>query len=195
MKNGFQTGIADHSLDIRSGVPSDKGYDYNYNCPFWEDGQAGSSTWGTCTVNNILMDEYDMAAQLLGENWRMPNNADFNNLLSNTTKIWTTINGVKGWKFTGTGNYSDRFIFLPAGGAVPLAHRARHSARRLHAPRLPQKTRARHCRRGHRRHEGAGACRHREGARRTPCLHLPEMGSPERSASHPLLRAQLRGQP
>lgn len=43
----------------------------------------------------------------------MPTSAQFNELTSNCTVTYTTQNGVRGWKFTGTNNNS---IFLPEAG-------------------------------------------------------------------------------
>ena len=49
----------------------------------------------------------------MGGNWRMPTKDEFQELLGNTTKEWTQVNGVNGFKFIGSnGNY----IFIPAAG-------------------------------------------------------------------------------
>ena len=45
--------------------------------------------------------------------WQMPTSAQFNELTSKCTVTYTTQNGVRGWKFTGTNNNS---IFLPEAG-------------------------------------------------------------------------------
>ena len=57
----------------------------------------------------------DVAMAKLGENWRMPTNAEFHELLDNTDNAWTTYNGVNGWKFTNKTN-ANNWIFLPAAG-------------------------------------------------------------------------------
>ncbi len=59
--------------------------------------------------------EDDAAHASWGGRWRMPTKAEFEELLSNTTSEWTTLNGVKGRKFTSKSN--DSSIFLPAGGS------------------------------------------------------------------------------
>ena len=59
----------------------------------------------------------DAARNNMGGNWRMPTQADFQELYdycnTNGSVIWTTINGINGRKFTSpNGNY----VFLPAAG-------------------------------------------------------------------------------
>ena len=56
----------------------------------------------------------DTASQVWGGSWHMPTRAQMQELIANTTYEWTTINGVKGGKFTATnGNY----VFFPAAGS------------------------------------------------------------------------------
>ena len=60
-----------------------------------------------------LKPEFDAAAQIMGGKWRMPTKGDIQELLYNTDNKWTQVNGVNGFKFTGSnGNY----IFIPAAG-------------------------------------------------------------------------------
>ena len=55
----------------------------------------------------------DTAALIMGGNWRTPTKEQMQELINNTTKEWTYINGILGEKFTGNnGNY----IFMPAAG-------------------------------------------------------------------------------
>ena len=61
----------------------------------------------------ILTPADDVAHYKWGGNWRMPTQADFDELLKNCDCNYTTQNGVKGWKFTGNNNNS---IFLPEAG-------------------------------------------------------------------------------
>ena len=63
---------------------------------------------GDCISGTI----YDVATTL-GDGWQMPTSAQFDELITNCTVTYTTQNGVKGWKFTGTNNNS---IFLPEAG-------------------------------------------------------------------------------
>lgn len=56
---------------------------------------------------------YDAAYRLMGNDWQMPTRKECEELVDNCTWEWTNINGVNGYKVTGTnGNY----IFLPATG-------------------------------------------------------------------------------
>lgn len=55
----------------------------------------------------------DAATAVLGNGARMPTNAEWQELLNNTTATWTTQNGVYGRKFTSTNGNS---LFLPAAG-------------------------------------------------------------------------------
>ena len=66
--------------------------------------------------NGILAKEYDAAAQIMGGDWRMPTQAEFEELLSNTNNAWVNNfkgTDVNGWKFTGRNGNS---IFIPAAG-------------------------------------------------------------------------------
>ena len=80
-------------------------YDWTYN-----------HDWST--YNNIHLDPTDDVAHLKwGSNWRMPTIEEFTELFNNCTWIWTTQNGVKGFKVTSNiYGYTDRSIFLPAAG-------------------------------------------------------------------------------
>lgn len=61
----------------------------------------------------VLEESDDAAAVNWGAGWRMPTKEEWNELLSNTTKIWTTQHGVNGYLFTAT---NGRTLFLPAAG-------------------------------------------------------------------------------
>jgi hypothetical protein len=56
---------------------------------------------------------YDAATANWGAPWRMPTWEQIQELLDNTTSTWTTENGVRGWKFTGSNGGT---VFLPAAG-------------------------------------------------------------------------------
>ena len=60
-----------------------------------------------------LLPEDDAATANWGSGWRMPTQAEFQELLDNTTMIWTTQNGVNGRLFTASNGNS---LFLPAAG-------------------------------------------------------------------------------
>lgn len=56
----------------------------------------------------------DAATVKWGNGWQMPSDAQFNELIANTTSEWTTENGIKGRKITSKNNGIK--IFLPGAG-------------------------------------------------------------------------------
>lgn len=72
-----------------------------------------ASVSGTVCPNGVLAAQYDAATAAYGEGYRMPTEAECDELIVNTTSTWETVNGVNGRKFTASnGNY----IFIPAAG-------------------------------------------------------------------------------
>ena len=65
--------------------------------------------------SDISGTEYDVAHVKWGGKWCMPTWDDFKELLDNCTYEWTTLNLVKGMKFTSKINNNS--IFLPAAGS------------------------------------------------------------------------------
>ena len=57
--------------------------------------------------------QYDAARANWGGGWRMPTESEMQELIDKCTWTWTTQNGVKGYKVTGSSGAS---IFLPAAG-------------------------------------------------------------------------------
>ena len=86
------------------------------SCPTYgkDDATLLSEGWIDSTTN--LVAAHDAATVHLGAPWRMPTDADFAALVDNCTAAWITTNGVSGQLVTGTGDYADRSIFLPAAG-------------------------------------------------------------------------------
>ena len=67
------------------------------------------------TDNKTTLDTDDDAARAnWGGSWRMPTNAEWEELIANCTWNWTTQNGIKGYQITGKKNSNS--IFLPAAG-------------------------------------------------------------------------------
>lgn len=62
---------------------------------------------------NICGTEYDAATVNLGSDWRLPTKDEMKELVDKCTWEWTQINGVNGYKVTGTNGNS---IFIPAAG-------------------------------------------------------------------------------
>ena len=67
---------------------------------------------------NNLKSEFDAARAIMGGDWRMPTEAEFDELLSGTTNEWIEDfngTGVSGRKFTSKTDTS-KYIFIPAAG-------------------------------------------------------------------------------
>lgn len=126
-----QTGTSTISVNFRTGLPSTTtgGYGYNKNCPFWYSGNGNSAKWtkytrsgthsstGSADGKTQLETADDIAYQLTGGDYRMPNDSDFNNLMTYAdVSSFTTYRGNKGYKYIGKDDYDDRFIFIPAAG-------------------------------------------------------------------------------
>lgn len=62
-----------------------------------------------------LEDDDDAATVNWGSEWCIPTKVQMQELLDETDKEWTTINGVSGYKFMNKTNHS-QYIFLPAAG-------------------------------------------------------------------------------
>lgn len=69
--------------------------------------------FSTFDNKRVLIPADDVAQQEWGDSWRMPTSAEFEELLNKCKLICTTINGVKGYKVTGSNGNS---IFLPFAG-------------------------------------------------------------------------------
>lgn len=63
--------------------------------------------------NGNLKPEFDAATQIMGGDWRMPTKVEIQELIDNTSKEWIQVNGINGYKFTGSNGNS---IFIPAAG-------------------------------------------------------------------------------
>lgn len=64
-------------------------------------------------VTAIAGTDYDVAATLWGNGWRMPSKADFEELIAKCNWEWTTVGEMNGYRVTGPNGNS---IFLPATG-------------------------------------------------------------------------------
>lgn len=65
--------------------------------------------------SDIAGTRYDAATANWGAPWRMPTWVQCQELIDNTTSVWTTQNGVDGRKFTGPNGGT---VFLPAAGFI-----------------------------------------------------------------------------
>ncbi|MBQ0062756.1 MAG: hypothetical protein KBS94_01855 [Prevotella sp.] len=73
------------------------------------------SNYGTVDGLTILKPEDDVAHVKWGGKWRMPTLEELQEMIHNCNSEWTTLNGVKGRKFTSRKNGNS--IFLPARGS------------------------------------------------------------------------------
>lgn len=73
----------------------------------------GESDYGTVDNKTVLDLEDDVAHVKWGGNWRMPTKDEQDELATECTWKWTTLNGVNGYKVIGPNGNS---IFLPAAG-------------------------------------------------------------------------------
>ena len=72
-----------------------------------------NSSYGIVDNKTTLEPDDDVAHVKWGGSWRMPTKAEQQELLNNCTWTWTTLNGVNGYRVTGSNGNS---IFLPAAG-------------------------------------------------------------------------------
>lgn len=93
-----------------------------YNWSTYFDTSDGGSTFTKYNINGgktILDPEDDAAHVNWGGSWRMPTQAEWQELIDNCTWTWTTQNGVNGYKVTSNkAGFTDKFIFLPAAGLL-----------------------------------------------------------------------------
>ena len=76
-----------------------------------------NSRFGTVDNKTTLELSDDAARANWGGSWRMPTDAELNELREQCTWTWTTQNGVYGYKVTSKkSGYTNKFIFLPAAG-------------------------------------------------------------------------------
>ena len=85
----------------------------------WSDYKYGNSSdltkYNQSDGKTVLESTDDAASQIMGGDWRMPTKAEFQELIDKTTKEWTQVNGVNGYKFTSKINGNS--IFIPAAGS------------------------------------------------------------------------------
>lgn len=74
-------------------------------------------TRGTVDGKNILSEDDDAAHIILGGEWRLPTDTEWQELIDNCTWTWTTANGINGFLVTSNRpGYTDNSIFIPAAG-------------------------------------------------------------------------------
>jgi hypothetical protein len=93
---------------------------YNWSTYKWCNGNSKTltkycinSNYGTVDNKTVLDLEDDVAHVKWGSDWRMPTREEYKELCNNCTWTWTTLNGVNGYRVTGSNGNS---LFLPAVG-------------------------------------------------------------------------------
>ena len=89
---------------------------FTTSCPTYDKDNAVLESAVYIDSTGNLVAAHDAATAHLGAPWRMPTSAEIEALVSNCTTMWITTNGVNGRLVTGTGDYANRSIFLPAAG-------------------------------------------------------------------------------
>ena len=128
---GLPSGVKWATCNVGATVPEDYGEyyawgeieekdDYSWSTYRWCNGTYNSMTKyctsasnGTVDNKTVLEPEDDVAHVKWGGSWRMPTNAEQDELRNNCTWTWKTLNGVNGYEVTGPNGNS---IFLPAAG-------------------------------------------------------------------------------
>ena len=112
------------NMNVGAKSPEDYGNYYSWG----ETSTKSTYDWSTYFDTNftkynneggktVLAPEDDAAHVNWGGSWRMPTQAEWQELYDNCTWTWTMQNGINGYKVTSNkAGYTDKFIFLPAAG-------------------------------------------------------------------------------
>ena len=120
---GLPSGLLWATCNVGATNPEDYGYyfawgetqpksDYSWSTYQYGDGSTFTKYTGSDGLTTLLPED-DAATAQWGSGWRMPTQAEWQELLNNTTHVWTTQNGVNGRLFTATNGNG---LFLPAAG-------------------------------------------------------------------------------
>ncbi|MBR4156358.1 MAG: hypothetical protein IKU01_06630 [Bacteroidales bacterium] len=103
------------TCNVGANSPEEYGeyYAWGETSPKAEYREENSLTYGKQMDDIAGNAEYDVARSNWGGGWRMPTDAERNELLDNCMWTWTTRNGVDGYNVEGPSGNS---IFLPAAG-------------------------------------------------------------------------------
>ena len=90
------------------------------NAPYYKSTTTYNKYNSTDKIKSLEAGD-DAATAILGDGWRTPTRADWNNLYDNCTWTWQTaedteFGGVTGYKVEGKGEYEGKYIFIPAAG-------------------------------------------------------------------------------
>lgn len=97
--------------------------DYSWDTYKWCTGSYNTMIKYTDVLKNghfdkTTLDLDDDAAQInMGGNWRIPTKEEIEELINNSSYIWTTVNGIDGYLITSNKpGYEDRSVFFPGAG-------------------------------------------------------------------------------
>lgn len=112
---GLPSGVLWANCNVGASAPQDHGGYYAWG----EIEEKDSYTEDNYLVAGKIVGDFsgdpafDVARAEWGDDWRMPKDADFQELVENCTICWTILDGVQGFEFTGPNGNK---IFLPAAG-------------------------------------------------------------------------------
>ena len=104
------------TCNVGAGTPGDYGnyYTWGETTIKYSYAKENSTTYGKQMSSIAGNPTYDAARKNWGSPWRLPTEAEFQELIDNCTWEWTTRNGHNGYKVTSKKNGNS--IFLPAAG-------------------------------------------------------------------------------
>lgn len=89
------------------------------HCPYHVGRNNNPLIWKKYTISkkHVLAPEDDAAHVILGGKWRMPTDAEWEELRTNCAWVWNNLNGVNGYLIISkVPGYTDKTLFLPAAG-------------------------------------------------------------------------------
>lgn len=118
---GLPSGVQWANCNIGAERPSDLGLYFSWGNieghragEGYDFSQTVYDSTPAAAIDTDLSLSQDAARINLGEPWRMPTAAEFQELFDNCTSVWTTMNGVNGRLFTS--NVNANTLFFPAAG-------------------------------------------------------------------------------
>ncbi len=106
---GLPSGLKWATQNVGASSPTGAGNYYAWG----EKTTKSTYTVDNCSTIGHPVTYYDAANSILGGTWRVPEVAEFEELINNCTWTWTTMDGVQGYRVTGPNGNS---IFLPTTG-------------------------------------------------------------------------------
>jgi hypothetical protein len=110
---GLPSGTKWATCNVGANFPEDYGDYFAWGEPTTKYSFTSSNYNYSSNPTTLPLDR-DAAYNNWGTSWRMPTNAELEELIDNCTCTWTTQNGVNGYKVTSKTNGNS--IFLPAAG-------------------------------------------------------------------------------